>query len=330
MTKNKSHILITGGAGFIGTNLLNMYLERSDCPALTVVDLKAKPEDFNSYPSYIRGDFCDNWLLHDVFSYAEKHEVPITHVIHLAGQVGVPESYNNPYRDANINAMGMLKLLDACRRFKVKRFVFASSTAVIGDGINTQDTLEISEATHTHPISPYGISKLSAEHYLRCECETYQKMKGTSLRFANIYGPYSEHKNSVIMEFIKDAIVSGYLYVDGKGEQTRDFVYVEDLCLAIHKALFNNNKTPSMYNVFNIASGESHSISDIADIIAIFFKTMYNEDLKIRYRSLRIGEVGEVNIYPHLASLFLDWRATTSITDGVLKTIEYFKTLNIS
>jgi len=323
MKTPKKHILITGGKGFIGTNLVKAIEEHTN-DLVTVVDIKSlTPAEIKSN-KYKGMDFTDNLEMYKLFNDCKSNKTPITHVVHLAGQVGIPDSYSLPYRDANINIMGTLKLLEICSSFNVKRFVLASSTAVIGRGIDLQDDEEINESTPTIPVSPYGISKLASELYLSSQCCTYNKMEGISLRFSNIYGPYSEYKTSVIHRFIREAFDNKEIIINGNGEQTRDFLYVKDLCTAIYKSLaanMHNNK----YIVLNVAFGSSYSVNTVANLVVHEFKNKFNKNIKVTYQKPRLGDINQVFISSDNAKLLLGWKAIIGLPDGVLSTIDYYK-----
>ncbi|NQT48186.1 MAG: NAD-dependent epimerase/dehydratase family protein [Chloroflexi bacterium] len=264
-------ILVTGGAGFIGANLVRMLLENGY--QLTVLDnLSAGGREYLDGLSieFIQGDILDVELV--------NHVVPgHDGIVHLAAQTGVPGSLQNPRRDCEVNVVGTLNMLEACRHTGVSRFVFASSNAPLG-----RQPPPATEDKAPLPISPYGASKLAGEGY----CLAYRGSWGLEtvvLRFGNVYGPFSAHKNSVVAKFFKDILTKGEITIDGDGEQTRDFIYVDDLCRAILLALESNVSG----EVFQIATGLETSILELAALVE---KTVHRS-IGIQHGPPRHGDI---------------------------------------
>ncbi len=214
-------ILVTGGAGFIGANLVRMLLDAG--ATVTVLDnfstgsrgyLAGLPIDV------IEDNILNTKLLSGIVAALDG-------VVHLAAQTGVPGSITDPRRDCELNVIGTLNLLEACREAnrggRQRRFVFASSNAPLG-----RQPPPATEEKAPLPVSPYGASKLAGEGY----CLAYAGSWGLPtivLRFANVYGPWCAHKSSVVAKFFKDISSTGRITLDGGGTQTRDFIYVGDL-----------------------------------------------------------------------------------------------------
>lgn len=208
------HILVTGGAGFIGANLVRMLLYHG-CQVTVLDNLNTGcRECLDGLPiEFTEGDILDADQVNRV---VPAHDG----IIHLAAETGVPGSLIDPRRDCKVNVIGTLNLLEACRNakrstFNVQRFVFASSNASLGrqPPPATEDKVPL-------PISPYGASKVAGEGY----CLAYHGSWGLTtivLRFANIYGPFSAHKSSVVAKFFKDILTKGQITIDGDGQQTR-------------------------------------------------------------------------------------------------------------
>jgi UDP-glucose 4-epimerase len=178
-------------------------------------------------------------------------------IVHLVAQTGVPGSLADPHHDCETNVFGTLNMLEAARHGDIRRFVFASSNAPLG-----RQPPPATEDKAPLPISPYGASKLAGEGY----CLAYQGSWGLGtvvLRFANVYGPYSAHKSSVVAKFFKDMLSEREITIDGDGMQTRDFVYVDDLCRAILLAL----ESDVSGEVFQIATGVETSILELAEAV---------------------------------------------------------------
>lgn len=209
----------------------------------------------------------------------EKAVEDIDAVVHLAAHTSVVESLDNPEEDWDINGTGTLNLLEACRLKGVRKFIFVSSNAVLGEHPPPVD-----EAKIPKPLSPYGASKLAGEAL----CSAYYHSFGldaVSLRFANCYGPYSEHKTSVISKFINWARQGKPPIIYGDGNQTRDFIHVDDICQAIDLSLAASDAIGG--EVFQIATGVGTSINDLANMI----KEMAGGDIQILHQPKRKGEI---------------------------------------
>lgn len=234
----RKSVLITGGCGFIGTNLVK-YLSESGYKLRILDNLSTISRIWTRNPRAI----LSTQLTHD------DHAVPIVDlvigdirhretlenavdgidvVVHLAAHTSVMDSLENPKEDWEINVNGTLNLLEASRRNGVDEFIFASSNAAVGE-----QAAPVNEAMAPRPLSHYGASKLAGEAL----CSAYHfsfGLKTVSLRFANCYGPHSEHTDSVITRFIEWAQEAKPLVIYGDGDQTRDFIHVNDICQAIH------------------------------------------------------------------------------------------------
>ncbi|MFP3880040.1 MAG: NAD-dependent epimerase/dehydratase family protein [Dehalococcoidia bacterium] len=254
-----STVLITGGCGFVGTNVVEYLSQRgyavrildnlstsamgwtTESPPPTEVSPQSESSATSHEPSAEPLNRqtakptrqTPNLLVGDI---RDKEAVAkavdgVDAVVHLAAHTSVVESVENPEEDWDINVNGTLNLLEACRRRGVEKFILASSNAVAGE-----QEPPIDETKVPQPLSPYGASKLAAEGL----CSAYYHsfgLKTVALRFANVYGPHSEHKSSVITKFMKKARKGEPLVIYGDGNQTRDFVHVDDICQAIHLVL---------------------------------------------------------------------------------------------
>ncbi len=239
-------------------------------------------------------------------------------IVHLAAQTGVPGSLKDPRRDCEINVIGTLNMLEAARgeqerRGKQMRFVFASSNAPLG-----KQPPPATEVKAPLPISPYGASKLAGEGY----CLAYHGSWGLGtvvLRFANLYGPFSSHKNSVVAKFFKDILEKGQITIDGDGRQTRDFIYVGDLCRAIMLTL----KSEVAGEVFQIATGMETSILELAALV----QEVVGRDVGIHHGPPRQGDIRKNYSGIRKARELLGWEPGTELEEGLEKTIKYFERL---
>jgi len=218
--------LVTGGAGFIGANLIRCLLP--SCGLVRVLDnlSSGRREDLDGLDvEFIQGDIRDVDIVDRAVTGMEK-------VVHLAADTEVIQSVEDPKRNLDVNVIGTFNLLRSSLKHGVERFVFASTGgAIVGDVVPP-----VTEEMVPHPISPYGASKLAGEGYCSAFWGAYG-LKTISLRFSNVYGPFSYHKGSVIAKFFRQMRSGSPLTIYGNGEQTRDFVFAEDLSKAITGAL---------------------------------------------------------------------------------------------
>ena len=289
------NILLTGGCGFIGVNLVEALLSHNKGNRIRVVDNLSvgTREDLVSI-----GQFCE--ITGEEIADTPSHELEllvgdvrdeplaslacqgIDCVIHLAANTGVIPSIEDPKADCTSNVIGTLNYLDASRKNSVKRFVFASSGAPLGE-----QEPPIHEEMVAHPISPYGASKLSGEAY----CSAYYGSFGletVALRFGNVYGPRSSHKGSVVAKFIRHIFADEPLTIYGDGNQTRDFVYVEDLAQAILLAL---EKAEIGGEVFQIATHKEHTVLEVAEALQRIAERELGKKSDIVFENERKGEV---------------------------------------
>jgi UDP-glucose 4-epimerase len=300
----QKNILVTGGAGFIGANLVRMLLEQDY--AVTVLDNLSviPPKYLAGLPiRFVEGDILDSERLNQVIP---GHKM----VVHLAAQTGVPGSLANPQRDCEINVIGTLNMLEACRHADVKRFIFASSNAPLG-----RQPPPATEDKAPLPISPYGASKLAGEGYSLAYHGSWG-LGTVVLRFANIYGPFCEHKNSVVAKFIKDILAEGQITIDGDGAQTRDFIYVEDLCRAILLAL----ESDVGGEVFQIATGVETSILELAELV----QEVMGSQISIQHGPSRQGDIRKNYSDISKVERVLGWRPETDLWKGLQQTRESF------
>jgi UDP-glucose 4-epimerase len=326
--------LITGGCGFLGTSLVRALAEE-DGHLIRVLDnlsVGTRRDLANvckfveidrqglktSAPSHggakeskvelIVADILDEALALDV---AKGMDV----IAHLAANTGVAPSVENPRIDCLTNVVGTLNYLEAARHGKVKRFIFASSGAPIGEC-----EPPIHEKIVPQPVSPYGASKLAGEGY----CSAYFRTFGVetvALRFGNVYGPGSTHKTSVVAKFIRHALGGKPLEIFGDGRQTRDFVYVEDLVGAIRLAA---KQAGIGGEVFQIATSVETTVSEMCERLVAILKEDGVGDIATIHSNARIGDIKRNYSDTRKARERLGWVCNTSLDDGLRKTIAWF------
>jgi UDP-glucose 4-epimerase len=234
-------------------------------------------------------------------------------VVHLAAFGSVAESVEEPFPNFDVNVRGTLVLLRAAAAAGIDKFVFAST----GGAIMGNAPPPVDETTLPHPISPYGASKLCGEAY----CHAFAGSFGlpvVALRFANVYGPLSDHKKGAVTTFIKRALRSEPLVIYGDGTATRDFLYVDDLCAGICSAVDADLHD----EVIHLASGVETSIGDLARLV---LELVGSEVVPIRYEERRRGEVERTFSTAERARDLLGFAPVHSLRDGLQKTVEWFR-----
>jgi UDP-glucose 4-epimerase len=228
--------------------------------------------------------------------------------------VSVPESLLKPYETVEINVGGLLNILEAARKFGVKKVIHASSAAIYGD--NPEQPKRVS--MKPEPKTPYAITKLDGEYYLRMYAEEYG-LNTNSLRFFNVFGPRQDPKSqyaAAIPIFIHNAVNNVNITIYGDGEQTRDFVFVKDVVQAGVKAIGFEGKG----EVFNVATGKSVSINEIAQTII----RLMGSDSKIIYADERPGDIKFSSASIDETINFLNFSPEFSLSDGLKETVNYF------
>ncbi len=322
--------LITGGCGFIGRNLIKQLFS-DGCHTIRVLDnlsvgtgsdlekvCKVVEFDNNKHELAAVSHFSPvELLVGDIRDPAvclvASRKVDV--IVHLAACTGVAPSVENPRYDMEVNVMGTLNILEAARENGVKRFVFASSGAPVGEC-----KPPIHEELAPHPVSPYGASKLSGEGY----CSAYYRSFGIDtvcLRFGNVYGPLSGHKASVVAWFIKQAIQGKTLKIYGDGQQTRDFIYIDDLIRAIQIAAVLKGIGGE---IFQIATTTETTINDLADIILHVLTEKGIKNIVIDHVTPRQGDVKRNFSDTSKAKRMLKWQAETGLKQGIARTVDWF------
>ena len=268
-------ILVTGGAGFIGSHIVDTLAGENQ---VTVLDNLYAGHIENLQKSikqitFIKDDILNEAVLNKLVGEAE-------YVFHLAANVGNLKSIEEPYFDMNINIRGTLNVLEACRKSGIKRLICTSSAAVYGDAKH----IPIDEKHPLNPESPYAVSKLAEEKY----CFAYYKVHGvpaTALRYFNVYGPRqggSAYAN-VISIFTNKIKEGKPLIIYGDGKQTRDFVFVEDV---VQANILAATQPGAVGEYFNIGTGKQYTIRQLIDI----FKLITGKNFQVNYADFRPGE----------------------------------------
>lgn len=304
------HILVTGGAGFIGSHLVRFLQTRGE--NVTILDnLTSGTLDHLPKIGYTfwKGDIRDK---SNIIRIKESH---FDAIVHLAAQTMVDASLRDTFFDADENIMGTLNVLEAARKSGVKRIIFASTAAAYGD-VKTYE-LPVKENHLLAPTSFYGLSKITVEHYL----SLYANLFGLSYvicRFANVYGERQGDKGEggVISIFAKRIARNMPIEIYGNGKQTRDFVYAGDIARGIYAAL----KTPYINDVYNLSTQTEFSINDLM----ILFRKVSGKKLEPTYKEVRKGDIFRSTLSNTKAKQKLQWSPKMCFEEGIRRTYEYF------
>ncbi|UOF89029.1 SDR family oxidoreductase [Fodinisporobacter ferrooxydans] len=301
-------VLVTGGAGFIGSNIVDKLVEENY--EVVIIDnlVAGDKNNINKFAAFYRANITDIKRLRQIFEIEEPD-----YVIHQAAQVDVQYSLQSPISDANVNILGTIHLLHCCIDYHVKKLIYASSAAVYGDPIY----LGIDEKHPTGPMSFYGISKLTPEHYI----QTFSKLYGlqyTILRYANVYGirQNSRGEGGVISIFIDRLLQNVSPVIFGDGEQTRDFIYVKDVAKANHFALTKANN-----EIVNIGCNQQTTVNEVLSQL----NGMLGKDIKPMYKPTRQGDILHSYLDNTKARELLDWTPKYSLEEGLEETIAFKK-----
>jgi len=298
------NILITGGNGFVGANIItNLILNKPEV-SIHVIDNESKCQKLNYQQiNYVKGDIRNKKDL-DQFNHIDV-------IIHLAADTRVIDSINDPYKNFDVNCLGTMTVLEYSMRKNVKKIIFAST----GGAIIGNQSPPVTEETFPRPISPYGASKLACESYIHAFSKSYG-LDYCSLRFTNIYGPNSLHKESVVAHFIKKVIKNEGITIYGDGKQTRDYIFVKDIAEIVIKSI------DSKFNgVYQLGSGVGTSLNELISHI----KQASNSEIQINFESKRAGEIDDTwaDISKATSSGLIG--ELTPIQEGIKQTYNWFK-----
>jgi UDP-glucose-4-epimerase GalE len=306
-----SRVVVTGGAGFIGSRLVRELLGRGYSVVVLDNFCSGSWENLRELHGgdgfeVVEGDVRDRSVVRKVMKGAGG-------VVHLAALIDVEASVKDPFETHEVNVNGTLNVLHEAVKAGVKRFIFASSTAVYGDA----NPLPLKEDYPPRPISPYAASKAAAE----CYCLAFNKCYGLEtviLRYFNVYGPGQRNSaySGVITRFLENAFKGEPLTVYGDGCQTRDFIYVDDVVEATILALEGEGLESK---TFNVCTGNPTSVNELIEVI----RTIAGKDLKVVYDNPRIGDIRNNYGDPSKAEKILGFKAKKSLRKGLEQIITY-------
>lgn len=303
------NILVTGGAGFIGSHVADAYIKAGH-NVIIVDDLSSgNLKNVQPQAKFVQLDIRTKEL-QKVF---ERENIEVAN--HHAAQMDVRRSVEDPLYDADVNVLGSLNLLENCRRFGVRKFVFASTGGAI---YGEQEYFPADEDHPVHPLSPYGIAKLATEKYLYYYNMVFG-LQYISLRYANVYGPRQNPNGEagVVAIFTNKMLKNGQPIINGDGKQTRDYVFVKDVVEANIAAL---NYQQS--DVFNIGTGIETDANQLFEML----RALTNARCSEKHGPPKEGEQRRSVLDCSKAQKLLGWQPKVSLHDGLQQTVEFFRT----
>jgi UDP-glucose 4-epimerase len=303
-------ILVTGGAGFIGSHIVDRLIQEGYGVVVADNLVTGKRRNVNRAAKFYRTDIR-SWWLERVF----RRERPAI-VCHHAAQMDVRRSVQDPMFDADTNILGTLNVLRNAIKYGVRKFIFASSGgAVYGE----PEKLPVSESHPVRPGSPYGISKAVGDEYLRYFRDA-DGLEYVSLRYANVYGPRQDPygEAGVVAIFTQKMLLGEQPIINGNGRQTRDFVYVDDVVEANMAAL---NK--EAHGIYNVGTGKETTINELFSLLA----GLINPSVREVHGPAKKGEQSRIALDSSRLHRELDWEAKVSLKDGLARTVDYYRQL---
>jgi UDP-glucose 4-epimerase len=312
-------ILIVGGAGFIGSHTAERLIKKGH--GIYIIDNystgnRDNIKDFIDYDNVLCAQippvFEKDTAIDNLFK-KEKFDA----VIHLAAQANVRRSIENPISDAMTNVVGSIFIFELCRKYGIKKIVFSSS----GGTVYGESDLIPTPEWHTEaiPSSPYGVAKLSIEHYL----DYYQKnniLEPIILRYGNVYGPRQSEKSEagVISIFIRQMLNNENPTIFGDGNKTRDYVYVDDVVDANELALTCCGKP---YDIFNIGTGKETSVNDLFNEL----NKRFDNKIVAKFLPDKVGEINRSCLDIEASENYLKWKPKTTLYEGIDRTFEWVR-----
>ncbi len=299
-------VLVTGGCGFIGSHIVDKLMDRGHEVAIIDNLSTGNLRNLNKGGKFYKIDILSE-TMKEVFKDF-KPEI----VYHQAAQIDIQKSIKNTPFDTEINILGSVKVLEACRDYGVNKIIYASSAAVYGN----PEYLPVDENHRTNPISFYGISKFSPEYYIKVFSEMYG-IKYSILRYANVYGIRQDPKGEggVVSIFLDKLLKNEEPIIFGDGEQTRDFIYVEDIANANIAALNGGDN-----KVMNIATNIPASVN----LLFKLMKGILNSSVNVLYGEARKGDIIHSYLSNKAAMSSLSWKPEFLLEEGLHKTIDYY------
>lgn len=320
--KKKEKVLVTGGAGFIGSHIVDLLIQQG-YELIIIDDLSSgKKENINPQARFYQININDS-ALQEVFNIVKPD-----YVCHQAAQISVSYSVVHPRSDAQVNIVGLLNILEVAFKNKVKGFIFASSGGTV---YGTQETFPITENSPLYPASPYGISKMTSEFYLNFFYQTH-RLNYISLRYGNVFGPRQDPygEAGVIAIFIGKMLRGETPTINGDGEYIRDYVYVKDVARACLLSIKNMVELAELkkikrlnqaFQAVNIGTGRGVSVNQLYS----YLQDILGFPQEAHYGPPRVGDLRKNILDSHLAEQVLGWKAEYGLAEGLQETAQWFK-----
>jgi UDP-glucose 4-epimerase len=313
----KKRILVTGGAGFIGSHIVDLLIETGY--DVVVIDNLSGGSKSNLNPAaeFIQGDVRDETCLQPVF------DTGIDVVMHIAGQASIRLSFMDPAEDLSVNTLGTINIIKQCIAHKTPRLLFASSMTIYG----TPDAIPTPEETAPAPLSYYAVTKYAAERYVHIASERKDldfNFNATSFRMFNVYGPRQSLTNAyqgVFAIFLGNVLRDEPINIHSDGEQSRDFIHVTDVARAWVAAIDN----PNAYNqVMNLGTGQPTTVNQLCDLVLDSFGHTRQTHPVITHPA-QPGDIRASAADVHRAKSLLGWEPQVIFDNGMRETIEWAK-----
>ena len=301
----KNKVVVTGGAGFIGSNLVDRLIDMG-FEVLIIDNLSSGSEkNLNEKAEFLKKDICDEDITSVISNYSPSF------IFHLAAQIDVRKSLSDPMWDEGINIRGTLNLLEAARSAKIKKIIFSSTGGAIYGEVRNAD-----EKVLPMPLSPYGVAKLTCEHYLRVYSQ-WKNVPFTSLRYGNVYGPRQDPygEAGVVAIFCNQLINGEKSILFGQGTMIRDYIFVSDVVKANIMAMDRGDG-----EIYNIGTGKPTTVSELFSVL----KDISGKESEPELAEAREGEIFEVYLNCDKAEKELKWKSEINLKDGLKKTYEWF------
>jgi len=313
-------VIVSGGAGFIGSHIVDALLAKGHTPFVVDNLVSGSPQNVPTGVPIFEVDICDGNKLASVFD-----DVRPDWVCHQAAQMSVSRSMREPLFDAENNVIGLLNVFDNAARVGVKRIVFASSGGVLYGDVTTP----VGEDFPKKPMSPYGISKWVGEQYLEFYARE-RSIQGVALRYSNVYGPrQNPHGEAGVVAIFCKAMLAGQVAtINGDGRYIRDYVYGMDVARANVSAL--ETTLTSSFTAVNIGTGYGADVNELASLISGSVQDHLRTTKSViqvppcRHGEARAGDLRSNLISPALAGNLLNWIPTMKLADGIRETVQWF------
>lgn len=304
-------VLVTGGAGFIASHIVDELIDLNHDVCIIDNLSSGSRKNINTEARFYKCDIKEVDKLKLIFE-VERPEV----VIHHAAQIDVQTSFEKPAFDAESNIVGTINILECCREFGIRKIIYPSSAAVYGD----PKYLPLDEDHISNPISFYGISKHTPEHYIKTYALIYG-LKYTIFRYSNVYGIRQDPKGEggVISIFVDKLLNNETAFIFGDGKQTRDFIYVKDIVQANILALCKGDN-----ELLNISTGRPITVNELLKVM----KGAAKSKVDVIYKEARKGDILHSYLDNKRAKEELGWEAEYTIADGIMETVQYYMELS--